>query len=999
MLVQNEADVYYRILDRTKELDLEESTLNGISLSGYSVKYEKSTSVSLLSGYDNGEQVYITNQDRSYNEVERMIKDRYKNNELYVTELDNHRRKLSFKTPTRSDGNFPTNIKLDLKVTERKFYFAIARDNEIDTVKIDGILFHPDDQDEDGLYKKRKKRDNNGNVILDGDGNPIYHDDDDKDYGFVAGATLEIEVRFKNETMALRKELIPNYLSDCLGNVPTNMSNNYIQIISPFYMPRRDVLLFLKTEQTYLLKIFKANDSKNIESIDHEGELELPITKKHFWDDLVVIYVMFSNQYFEIDREYLKSQLSDIEDIRFNDSERSYEQNFGYDISIPQTIKFFMPARDVTLYIKEKDYRHKLTIRSFNRKTDDNDESNDEEPNHFSGININNEPPDGVLNESNELIYYFHAIDKVMIKVYFDGPENEYFELDKEFMTTQLMAFEKINGNQDFVGKRDKTDLVFTGAFQEINFVMPDQDLVLVIKESTIRRFLTIEPDPYQNISATKNIQRVIYENKLYPATMDKILVSEKLTTIVEGQEINLFVEFEDIKMKIDEDHFYGQIIPRQIYEAGEEIEDALVPILSATNKELYQRIRFAMPTTDFTLYLRWAERVYFFDVDYPFALINNPVYSIVRDGATIDNIFNGILYLYTGDELTITLNYVDSYELNRATSKCKVGNEFVSLDDDTYFKFTDDNNTITITCTMKKKNIDISLRFKFKGIGKFVCSQPSFNLNHDTSIAEERPGTIVAWGGGERGFTYIDTVLIKPGRIHLMAGEGARGGWGGNGSDDDGQGGRTGGSWSSITYTNGVNKRQQTIILGEGGNGGANDGKTPGIGAGRPAASNGTPGNLLKGGRGYEGGQPGELEVSGGSPSDFVIIDDTNNKLGSNFSFTPAGGGGGHNRSQDPGGGGAPSCGGGGGGGEGLRTSDGGGEGSILNKSILDDGTGRFHFPLYEKAGSQAINIIKTLNEWNPRWGLSSPLGDDIKDQLLVWHAGIYLFIEEDPI
>jgi len=127
MLAEGETEVYYRILDREQELDLEESTLNEIPLSEYNVMFE--------------EPVFEYDEDSNFNESEQLRKKLYPNNELYIVKMDNHRRKMSFLTPFRSnnpEGN-PRNIWLDLKTTNRKFYFAIARDNLIDTVTI-GII-------------------------------------------------------------------------------------------------------------------------------------------------------------------------------------------------------------------------------------------------------------------------------------------------------------------------------------------------------------------------------------------------------------------------------------------------------------------------------------------------------------------------------------------------------------------------------------------------------------------------------------------------------------------------------------------------------------------------------------------------------------------------------------------------------------------------------------------------------------------------------------------
>lgn len=140
------------------------------------------------------------------------------------------------------------------------------------------------DQDEDGVYRRQKKRDGNGNILFDDKGEPIYENGSDygnyySGYGFEAGQKLEIEIRFTDEDYSLIKELICNYLADCLEPDSISKSNNYVQIINPFKMPVRDVLLFLKTEKTYMLTIFISNSgdrndeyNKYLNQVDHLTE-------------------------------------------------------------------------------------------------------------------------------------------------------------------------------------------------------------------------------------------------------------------------------------------------------------------------------------------------------------------------------------------------------------------------------------------------------------------------------------------------------------------------------------------------------------------------------------------------------------------------------------------------------------------------------------------------------------------------------------------------------
>jgi hypothetical protein len=70
-LFRYETDVYYRVLNRDKEIDLDKSTLNGSGLSEYNIKYET----------PDVEIIDATN----YNEIEQIIMKKYSNNEIYIT--------------------------------------------------------------------------------------------------------------------------------------------------------------------------------------------------------------------------------------------------------------------------------------------------------------------------------------------------------------------------------------------------------------------------------------------------------------------------------------------------------------------------------------------------------------------------------------------------------------------------------------------------------------------------------------------------------------------------------------------------------------------------------------------------------------------------------------------------------------------------------------------------------------------------------------------------
>lgn len=907
MLTENEANVYYRILERNRDLDLEKSVLNGKPLSEYNVKYEYIASV-------------FNNQ--SYNDREQLILNKYPDNELYISKLDNHRRILSFKTPFRSENvDNQTVIPLDLKTTNRKFYFAVARDNNIDTVKIDGILFHPDDQDKDGLYRKYRQRDDNGNVILDDNGDPIYNG-----YEFYAGQPYEIEVTFKDEADSLMKELIVHYLSDCLEENSISRSNNYKQTINPFKMPQRDVLLFLKTERCYLLNIFRSEDSSHINEILHENESELPIFKRHFWDDKIEIAVSFSSKFYEIDREDLKNQLSDIDDIRYNDSERLYEPNVGYDISIPETIKFLMPARNVTLYIKEKDYRQKLKIRSFNKKTDDNDVTNDNEPNHFFEISVNGETPNRLLSEEPE--YEFMVRDPITIKVYFYYDDNNYYELDNEFITTQLMAFNKLNGKEYVEKRADSDNNILNGydsPYQEINFAMPNQDLVLIIKEISTRKKLVIKPDPYQFNNETRKINGIIYNNIFYNFLSNIPVTIEA----VPEQVIDIYVSFSDICMHLDSLFLYSQEpLSMKIEEAGEYsdiLEPSQYPLYGDINdkKELYQHFRFKMTKDDLTLSLKWIERLFMIEYDIQASFFNS---TTIKDSNRVINlyeppkekqvtmrqsIFPHYTYPVVGNDIT-GINYYDPpyntimfrrntidiisklkpyMKLKGTTCYLKIGNNKIPFEvNDQYsvinypsdpnrvHPYSDKLNVIwdepalNISFPMPKDNVKITLNIGLKieqeitikdyGQGEFFLDAGYYDI--EVRAADGGDGNSKASIGQRWSITNL--LFKEPFTLTYMLGQVGQNGGGWRGNHGGGGGGGAGGGSSLLIFDtlflnpNDNNTYDAVYCTGGWGTRGrSGDGVTPGAGGSAGYGGGGTvendPENNGNGGNGGDGG------------------------------------------------------------------------------------------------------------------------------------------------
>ena len=612
MLADNETEVYYRILDREQELDLEESTLNEVPISDYNVKFE--------------EPVLEYDEDSNLNESEQLRKKLYSDNELYIVKMDNHRRKMLFLTPFRSnnpEGN-PRNIRLDLKTTNRRFYFAIARDNLIDTVTIGGRLFHPDDQDEDGILRKRRERDNNGNVILDQEGNPTF-----EDCGFNAGTSLEIEVRFREESAALLQGVLQYYLGeDLVGFV--SKSNNFLQMIN-FTMPERDVLLFLRTETNFMLNISISENNRNLIRVEHEtlntfhSSRHIPIIIQHYRDNEIVIEIWFDDPFAEIDRENLKMQLSDVDDIRFNDAERIYTPFFGYDINMPQRITFLMPARDVILILRGIDYRFRVRLIRDRETTGFEDVTvclceNSSQASDTCAVCDERFTLDmidsDVIREDQWRFFLQREGDGIRITVIFKenvpfGLGRNIYQIDEDFLRAQ---FPGIGIEERVLVNADDISQGFVGNTQTIRFSMPLHNLDLVIRVKSLLRLLTIRPQAFQYIdNVQRQIRGVIHEGTRYEFGYGLLGALEGITLpiIRETQVIDLFVEFRDIYMHLDRDFLTSQEPRLTIQEAGEFLAMPPLPPQVSSAPEFFQHVRVVMTEGDLVLVMRWVERLY----------------------------------------------------------------------------------------------------------------------------------------------------------------------------------------------------------------------------------------------------------------------------------------------------------------------------------------------------------------------------------------------------
>jgi hypothetical protein len=278
--------------------------------------------------------------------------------------LDNHRQILNFNIDINNYSQGRP-IFLDLKTKKRDFHIAIAKDSAVDKVIIKnskyGNVNNQDFVDNDGVSRIYTYKTENNNIVKQDELVFNYED------------TFDIEIHYKDYNYAVMNHLIKFYLKDCFTSIGS--SNGGIQTIRELKMPKRDILLFLKTEQQYTLTIFRESSSTHIKSIAGiENNEDFPIIEKHYWNDYILLPIIFTagdGKYYEIDQDYLRAQLASIQfrshdpDINCtylntNFPEKCEEYHSGrerdYDKHIfigDEYVYFYMPDYDLTLYIKE----------------------------------------------------------------------------------------------------------------------------------------------------------------------------------------------------------------------------------------------------------------------------------------------------------------------------------------------------------------------------------------------------------------------------------------------------------------------------------------------------------------------------------------------------------------------------------------------------------------------------------------------------------------------
>jgi len=544
-------EIYLRITDRTKELDLETSTLDDIPLR--KVIKEK-----------------IIDKETGEEKETDTIKEIIGVDKFEMEKLDNFRRIIRFKVPYKSSQiNNPTKFVLDLKTTDRKFYFALMADNNIKSIKFGA-----------GYDKKEYKKEYMHEGLIDED---IY---------FTSGQTLDIEIEYNNDNYTVNKRLLQAYLGDCIDTKrPENPSvicpsNNYKQLITNFKMPERDVLLFLKTEKLYTLKVFFDEKSTHLLNVVHNNEnhkyndpeypkYSLPIIIKHIWDDPISLEVSFTkdneSKFTVIDTDFLEKQLAtiDVEDRIVEDTH--YTGN--------QIMSFFMPDDDLTLYIKEKNFNQKLTFKTnidpeilqINKIVyihEDNSETELVPYNTEMLWNKEQEENKNIINEMKDVwtsktIYVIPNI-KITIKIEFINPDgNKFIYIDDDFLISQFQKI-RISKKSD----EDKNNDNYNGDQNLYIEEMPYYDLNLYLKTIDPRSSLIIKRNDRQLID--RPILSVIIKTKNY--NFEEIDFSKEYK-ILADDEVNLYIKYTDIYQHLDKEYIWNQIPLAVIDKAGDNID------------------------------------------------------------------------------------------------------------------------------------------------------------------------------------------------------------------------------------------------------------------------------------------------------------------------------------------------------------------------------------------------------------------------------------------
>ena len=568
-----QTDIYVRIKDRDREIDLEKSTLGGTPL----------------------------------NELDKFkLKDCVKDLKFKITEIDNYRRKLSFKMPYFYDVE---EYALNLVTKKRKFYFAVSIDDKIESVTIGGITYNKENEDELGI---------------------------DRNLVFEAGKELSIEITFKEDNYTIIKPLLATYLRDCLDVRNINASNNCKQIISKFKMPDRDVVLFLKTERLYTLTVFKETSGGHIESIGGFTDNDLPIIKKYAWDEFIDLDIRFTSnsEFVCIDEDYLKIQYSQIEvSERKKNNQHQYEGN--------QTISFFMPDNDFTLYIKEKSPTFNLTFKTLEELNDlkivgiyyiyENGQEKVLVP-EWTGVeektNIEGEPP--------RIVYVSNSIEvipstNVKIRIEYETRDgNSYFYLDEDFLISQFQEL-TITRKSDLPSNHNIND-VYDGD-QYLSFVMPAAPVTLYLKTIDPRYTLSFDLEETQRPISNKKIEKILFYDSYNLKVVDFLNPKNLQVGILKETTVNIFVKFTDTETELDKEYIENQIIPIIYYDINtnnnlhfnslkgvgdNKIEDSIFNQfgISTSNCLYYQRFDFKINDIMNKLspvILKWMERFLWF--------------------------------------------------------------------------------------------------------------------------------------------------------------------------------------------------------------------------------------------------------------------------------------------------------------------------------------------------------------------------------------------------
>jgi len=162
---------------------------------------------------------------------------------------------------------------------------------------------------------------------------------------------------------------------------------------------------------------------------------------------------------------------------------------------------------------------------------------------------------------------------------------------------------------------------------QEIEFKMPARNVILKVVTCN-KYYLIFQKNERQefernemSINSNRYIKSIIVQNRTENIGMQQSISIFPYTLETKAEIIyDVYVEFSDIYMHLDNTNLYNEIPTINVSKAGDFNDEYIIGshllylkpnIISNSNQELYQHFRFKMPKKNLIINLKWIERLY----------------------------------------------------------------------------------------------------------------------------------------------------------------------------------------------------------------------------------------------------------------------------------------------------------------------------------------------------------------------------------------------------